>query len=177
MTLCGPSDKLGPMTRSVEDAMLVLQAISGPDAGDVSSVSSRLDYDAAAPVQGLRVGYFPRWMEEKSRYRRGPRRPRTVKKLAWSRSRFPFSTGPTTRSTDPVRRRSRCVRGTHAGGGLNQLKAQVSDAWPNLFRQARFLSAVDFVQADRLRRQVAQEMARVFSRSTCCSCLHCAMKY
>ena len=38
------------------------------------------------------------------------------------------------------------------------------DAWPNLFREARFLSAVDFVQADRLRRKVAQEMARVFSQ-------------
>jgi Asp-tRNA(Asn)/Glu-tRNA(Gln) amidotransferase A subunit family amidase len=43
------------------------------------------------------------------------------------------------------------------------LKAQVADAWPNLFRQARFLSAVDFVQADRMRRKVAQEMARIFS--------------
>jgi len=43
------------------------------------------------------------------------------------------------------------------------LKAQVPDAWPNLFRQARFLSAVDFVQADRLRRRVATEMARIFS--------------
>lgn len=49
-------------------------------------------------------------------------------------------------------------------GGLGTLKAQVPDAWPNLFRQARFLSAVDFVQADRLRRRVAQEMARVFSQ-------------
>jgi Asp-tRNA(Asn)/Glu-tRNA(Gln) amidotransferase A subunit family amidase len=39
----------------------------------------------------------------------------------------------------------------------------VPDAWPNIFRQSRFLSAVDFVQADRLRRKVAQEMARVFS--------------
>ena len=37
------------------------------------------------------------------------------------------------------------------------------DAWPNVFRQSRFLSAVDFVQADRFRRKVAQEMARVFS--------------
>src|ERR1700755_3400303 len=46
---------------------------------------------------------------------------------------------------------------------LGSLKVQVPDAWPNLFRQARFLSAVDFVQADRLRRKVAQEMARVFS--------------
>src|SRR5258707_11798464 len=45
---------------------------------------------------------------------------------------------------------------------LGALKVQVKDAWPNLFRQARFLSAVDFVQADRLRRRVALEMARHF---------------
>src|SRR6202042_3176742 len=49
-------------------------------------------------------------------------------------------------------------------GGMAQLKAQVPDAWPNIFREARFLSAVDFVQADRLRRKVAMEMARVFSQ-------------
>src|SRR5205085_10661712 len=48
-------------------------------------------------------------------------------------------------------------------GQASQLKVQVPDAWPNLFRQSRFLSAVDFVQADRLRRKVALEMARVFA--------------
>src|SRR5205807_8614089 len=42
MTLCWSLDKLGPMTRSVEDAMLVLKEISGADPGDVSSVPSRL---------------------------------------------------------------------------------------------------------------------------------------
>ena len=47
---------------------------------------------------------------------------------------------------------------------MDQLKVQVPDAWPNLFRQTRFLSAVNFVQADRFRRSVANEMARVFSR-------------
>jgi Asp-tRNA(Asn)/Glu-tRNA(Gln) amidotransferase A subunit family amidase len=47
-------------------------------------------------------------------------------------------------------------------GELSTLKVQVPDAWPNLFRQARFLSAVDFVQADRFRRRVATEMDRVF---------------
>jgi Asp-tRNA(Asn)/Glu-tRNA(Gln) amidotransferase A subunit family amidase len=46
---------------------------------------------------------------------------------------------------------------------VDQLKAQVPDAWPNTFRQSRFLSAVDFVQSDRFRRKVANEMARVFS--------------
>src|SRR5712672_829017 len=64
MTLCWSLDKLGPMTRGVEDAMLVLRAISGPDAGDVSSVPSRLDFDAASGITGLRVGFFPNWMKE-----------------------------------------------------------------------------------------------------------------
>jgi len=59
MTLCWSLDKLGPMTRTVEDALLVLAAISGPDAGDISSVPSRLDFDSNASIKGLRVGYFP----------------------------------------------------------------------------------------------------------------------
>ena len=49
-------------------------------------------------------------------------------------------------------------------GAVNTMKVQVPDAWPNLFRLARFLSAVDFVQADRFRRNVAAEMARIFSQ-------------
>src|SRR5580704_9002797 len=63
MTLCWSLDKLGAMTRSVEDTMLVLRSISGPDPGDLGSVPSSLDFDAAATVRGLRVGYFPHWME------------------------------------------------------------------------------------------------------------------
>jgi Asp-tRNA(Asn)/Glu-tRNA(Gln) amidotransferase A subunit family amidase len=47
---------------------------------------------------------------------------------------------------------------------VDELKAQVPDAWPNTFRQARFLSAVDFVQTDRFRRKVAEEMAKVFEK-------------
>src|ERR1043166_6874521 len=64
MTLCWSLDKLGPMTRSVEDAMLVLHAISEPDPGDASSVPSALDFDANASVAGLKVGYIVQWMKE-----------------------------------------------------------------------------------------------------------------
>ena len=64
MTLCWSLDKLGPMTRSVEDTMLVLHAIAGPDAGDLASVPAHLDFDANGSVKGLRVGYFPAWMKE-----------------------------------------------------------------------------------------------------------------
>ena len=49
-------------------------------------------------------------------------------------------------------------------GEVDTLRMQVPDAWPNTFRQARFLSAVDLVQADRLRRRVADMMAGVMSK-------------
>src|SRR6202023_205600 len=64
MTLCWSLDKLGPMARSVEDTMLVLHTITGPDGKDVSAVPSKLAFDTAAPVTGLKVGYFPQWMKE-----------------------------------------------------------------------------------------------------------------
>src|ERR1017187_2088177 len=64
MTLCWSLDKLGPMTRGVEDTMLALHAISGLDAGDPSSTASRLDFDASEPVAGLKVGYIAQWMKE-----------------------------------------------------------------------------------------------------------------
>jgi Asp-tRNA(Asn)/Glu-tRNA(Gln) amidotransferase A subunit family amidase len=64
MTLCWSLDKLGPMTRSVEDAMLVLDAIHGADAGDLQSVDRPLAFDAGASVRGLRVGYIDKWMHE-----------------------------------------------------------------------------------------------------------------
>jgi Asp-tRNA(Asn)/Glu-tRNA(Gln) amidotransferase A subunit family amidase len=165
MTLCWSLDKLGPMTRTVEDAMLVLQAISGPDGGDLASVPSKLDYDASASVQGLRVGYFPRWMNENPATAVDRAALETVKKVGMvpveaSIPNWPYD------SLDLILFAEAAAAFEELGlsGGLNELKAQVPDAWPNIFREARFLSAVDFVQADRFRRKVAEEMARVFSQ-------------
>ena len=52
------------MARSVEDTMLVLNVISGPDAGDGNSRPSKLDFNARVGVPRLRVGYVPAWMKE-----------------------------------------------------------------------------------------------------------------
>lgn len=164
MTLCWSLDKLGPMTRSVEDAILVLRAISGPDAGDLSSVPSKLDFDADASVRNLRVGYFPGWMKENPATEVDRAALETVKKLGMTPVEVSLPDWP----YDSLQlilfaEGAAAFEELTLSGGLNQLKAQVPDAWPNLFRQSRFLSAVDFVQTDRFRRKVAQEMARVFS--------------
>src|SRR4051812_19318946 len=163
MTLCWSLDKLGPMTRSVEDAMLVLHAISGPDPGDVSSVASHLEFDASAPVAGLRVGYFPSWMKESPATDVDRAAMETIKKLKMELKEVTLPDWPYS-SLMPIlfAEGAASFEELALNGQLGELKAQVKDAWPNLFRQARFLSAVDFVQADRLRRKVAMEMARIF---------------
>jgi Asp-tRNA(Asn)/Glu-tRNA(Gln) amidotransferase A subunit family amidase len=165
MTLCWSLDKLGPMTRSVEDSLLVLGAITGPDAGDVSSVPSKLDYDAAAKVAGLRVGYFPKWMHESPATDVDRAALDTVRKVGM----VPVEV---TIPDWPYRSLQLIVAAEAAAAfedltlthGVDQLKMQTPDAWPNAFREARFLSAVDFVQTDRFRRKVAEEMSRVFSQ-------------
>jgi Asp-tRNA(Asn)/Glu-tRNA(Gln) amidotransferase A subunit family amidase len=164
MTLCWSLDKLGPMTRSVEDAMLVLHAISGPDAGDVASVPSRLDFDAGASVAGLRVGYFPKWMQENPATAVDRAAVEVVKKVGMVPVEVSIPDWPyDSLNLILFAEGAAAFEELTLSGGLRELKAQVPDAWPNIFRQARFLSAVDFVQADRLRRKVAEEMARLFS--------------
>jgi Asp-tRNA(Asn)/Glu-tRNA(Gln) amidotransferase A subunit family amidase len=164
MTLCWSLDKLGPMTRSVEDALLVLQAISGPDSGDLQSVPSKLEFDAAAGVKGLRVGYFPKWMKEPPATDLDRAALEMVKKLGMEPVEVSIPDWPY-QSLNLIlfAEGAAAFEELTLSGEADQLKVQTYDAWPNLFRQSRFLSAVDFVQTDRLRRRVAEEMARVFS--------------
>ena len=165
MTLCWSLDKLGPIARTVEDTMLVLNAITGPDNYDTASTPSHLNFNATTSTKGLRVGYFPAWMKEAP---------------ATDVDRATLAALPTLGMT-PVEvtlpdwpydnldlilfaEAAAAFEEITLNHQLDQLKAQVPDAWPNTFRQSHFLSAVDFVQADRFRRMVALEMARIMAQ-------------
>ena len=165
MTLCWSLDKLGPMARGVEDTMLVLEAISGPDAGDVASVPSTLAYNASRGTQNLRVGYFPKWLQEAPATEVDRAAFAMLPKLGMRRT--PVSLPDW--SYDSLQlilfaEAAASFEELTLSHRIDQLRMQVPDAWPNSFRQARFLSAVDYVQADRMRRRVAEEMARVFEQ-------------
>jgi Asp-tRNA(Asn)/Glu-tRNA(Gln) amidotransferase A subunit family amidase len=164
MTLCWTMDKLGPIARTVEDTLLVLNTIRGTDPGDSASVAAHLDYDAGASIKGLKVGYFPGWMKE------APATDLDRAALDQLRS---LGLVPTEVSLpDWPYDDLNLLLFAEAGAAFEELtltgradllSEQTPDGWPNLFRESRFLSAVDFVQADRLRRKVAKEMARVMS--------------
>ena len=162
MTLAWSLDKLGPMTRSVEDSMLVLHTISGPDAGDLGSVPSHLDFDAARDIKGLKVGYFPAWTAaatEVDRHALSQLEELGLKSVPVSLPDWPYNSLNAILSAESAAAFEELTLSRQ----VDQLKVQVDDAWPNSFRQSRFVSAVDFVQADRFRRLVAQEMQRVLT--------------
>ena len=117
---------------------------SRPDTGDAGSVQSHLEFDAHGTVNGLKVGYFPGWMKENpatdvdraalDHVRSLGMVPTEVKLPDW-----PYG------SLMPVlfSEAAASFEDLTLSGGMSKLKAQVPDAWPNLFRQARFLSGVD----------------------------------
>src|ERR1035438_10301689 len=118
-----------------------------------------------APFEGLRVGYFPAWMKENPATDVDRAALDVVQKLGMVPVEVTLPDWPYD-SLDLIlfAEGAAAFEELTLSGALHQLNVQVPDAWPNLFRQSRFLSAVDFVQSDRFRRKVAEEMARVFSR-------------
>jgi len=163
MTLCWSLDKLGPMTRGVEDAILVLSAIQGHDNGDAQSKDVPLHYDSKAPIKGLRVGYIKSWMHEEPATEIDRNALETLEQMGLKKVEVTLPDWPyESLNTILFAESAAAFEDLTLSGELDQLGVQTSDAWPNLFRQSRFLSAVDFVQADRLRRKVAKEMERIF---------------
>ena len=165
MTLCWSLDKLGPMARSVEDVMLVLKAIAGPDPGDLGSVPAALEFDAGAGIRGLRIGYFARWMHEDPATEVDRHVLEGLPALGLQPVEVAIPDWPyEDLNTILTAEAAAAFEELTLSGKAAAMKMQVADAWPNTFRQARFLSAVDFVQTDRLRRAVAQEMQKLLAQ-------------
>jgi hypothetical protein len=129
-----------------------------------ASGPANLPFHAGAEVSGLRVGYFPAWMKESPATDVDRAALDTVKKLGMTPIEVSLPNWPyDSLNLILFSEAAAAFEELTLSHKVDQLKAQVPDAWPNVFRQSRFLSAVDFVQADRFRRKVAVEMARIFS--------------
>jgi Asp-tRNA(Asn)/Glu-tRNA(Gln) amidotransferase A subunit family amidase len=171
MTLCWSLDKLGPIARGVEDTLLVLAAIPGPDGHDLGCVPSHLEFDATQPVQKLRVGYVPAWLEkpvndfDKQSLPVDKAVVEAVKAAGMTPVPVEFPALPYAALNAVLfAEAAASFEELTLSHKVDELKMQVFDAWPNIFRQARFLSAVDLIQADRLRRQAAVAMNQLLTQ-------------
>ncbi len=161
MALCWSLDKIGPICREVGDIALVLAAINGFDAADEGSIDAPFGWDAGRQATDLRVGYIAADFVD----------PLDTAVLTALRG-IGIVPQPVELAALPYMALQNILFAEAAAafedltldGRDDLLTRQDPGAWPNSFRKARFLSAVDHIQLDRLRRQVMREMDSVFGR-------------
>jgi Asp-tRNA(Asn)/Glu-tRNA(Gln) amidotransferase A subunit family amidase len=159
MPLCWTLDKIGPMCRTVADTALVLAAINGADPADPFSIDAAFGADLTSPVRGLTLGYFPEDIADPAAHDLDRAALETARGLG-------ARLVPLTRPDLPYNALMNMLFAEAAASfeeltlsGRDDLMTwQTASAWPNSFRRARFLSAVDHIQLDRLRRRVCQVM-------------------
>ena len=161
MALCWSLDKLGPLTRSVEDSALVLQALDRFDASDPGSRDVPLDFDARANVAGMVVGYDPAWLTSKAdRDALNALRQAgcVIRKI--SLPDLPYDSLETILFAESAA----AFEDLTLSGRDRELPERHDHSWPNEFRQARMISAVELMQVDRFRRKVMEMMAEVMDK-------------
>jgi Asp-tRNA(Asn)/Glu-tRNA(Gln) amidotransferase A subunit family amidase len=177
MALSWSMDKLGPMCRSVEDCALVFEAIHGSDGLDATAVDRPFGWDAELDLRKLRVGFVrslfeaePEGEDEDELQRATEVRALDLEVLEVLRS-VGIDPIPVELPDLPVAALSFILSAEAAAafdeltrsGRDEELVRQVEQAWPNVFRQARTIPAVEYIQANRVRTLVMREMTRALA--------------
>jgi Asp-tRNA(Asn)/Glu-tRNA(Gln) amidotransferase A subunit family amidase len=162
MALSWSMDKIGAIGRSVEDCALVFEAIHGPDGFDLTVVDLPFQWDAAADLRGIRVGYLKKEFDKADQDRNNNEASlNALRSLGVELTPFELPSGLPVDSLG-------LILNAEAAAAFDELtrsnrddlmKRQQADAWPNVFRQARFIPAVEYIQANRLRSLLMREMA------------------
>lgn len=161
MALCWSLDKIGPICRAVADTALVLDAINGGDAGDASSIKAGFGADLSRDLTGLRLGYNPAWFEQAADPDRAALE--AARSLGVELVEFDVDAEPWGAMLIQLEAEAAAAFEHLTLEDLDdRLRWQEDAAWPNTFRRARFASAVDMVNADRLRRKAMEMMAERF---------------
>ena len=178
MALSWSMDKIGPMCRSVEDCALVFSAIYGPDGHDMTITPEPFEWDPSLDPQSLRVGYVASAFE--------PEAAETddEEKQALYRSTLENSIAALDVMREagfdplPIELPERDTGGLWTilaaeaaaafdaitrDGSVDAMARQDDSAWPNTFRAARFIPAVEYINANRVRALLMQDMAQVMA--------------
>jgi len=167
MALSWTMDKLGPICRTVEDCAIVFNAIYGPDGIDQPLYDVPFNYDPNIQLKKLRLGYLKTGSEKET----GERKEHDQAALQKMRElggelipielpNYPVGDMMFVLSTEAAAAFDDLTR----TGGDDLLKQQGRSAWPNTFRERRFIPAVEYLQAQRIRYLLIQDMAMVFNK-------------
>jgi len=167
MALSWSMDKIGPMTRSAEDCAWVHSAIRGPDGWDQTVRDAPFVWDGLGGLEGIRVGVltgqgaFAGESEDAVLDRAALR---ALEELGVSPrpvalpGEFPLSALRIILSAEAAASFDTFT----LDGGVAALRQQGAGAWPNTFRTARFIPAVEYIRANRIRTLLIEQMDAAF---------------
>ncbi len=168
MALSWTMDKIGPMARSVEDCALVFDAIRGTDGLDPTLVDASFSYDPDMSWEGLRIGYL---VTEFERERDGKVLDdvalQTLRALCERRGAELVPVSLPERDAMPISvvlsvEAAAAFEELTLSGRDDELVSQIRYAWPNVFRSAQLVPATAYVQANRARSLLIEEMGELF---------------
>ncbi|MDX9697780.1 MAG: amidase, partial [Bacteroidales bacterium] len=161
MALSWTMDKVGPICRSAYDCALVFDVIRGSDSLDKTSVDFPFNFDIKTNITKLRVGYLKELFEGENY----PGKSTDLKTLEVLKSMGVNLTAVKLPDDLPVESCA-IILEAEAGAAFDELTRSNDDdkmrlqhkyAWPNIFRKARFIPAVEYIQASRVRDLLIQE--------------------
>lgn len=167
MALSWSMDKLGPICRTVEDCALVFNAIYGPDGVDSTLYDAPFNYDPRVNWKKLRVGYLKKDFANE----RDERKANDEETIAKMRE-LGAELIPVESPEYPLNSIS-FLLSTEGAAAFDELtlsnqddwlKQQASGSWPNTFRKRRFVPAVEYLRAQRIRWLLIQDTAKVFEK-------------
>ena len=165
MALSWSMDKIGPICRSVEDCAIVFKAIYGPDGRDPSVVDVPFEYRGRVDFDRVRVGFAKSLFEDESEGKAHDEAAlRVLERLGAALVPIEFPDYPVESLAFILSAEAAAAFDELTRSNRDDLMVrQVRDAWPNVFRASRFIPAVEYINANRVRYMLIQEMQKVMS--------------
>ena len=162
MSLCWSLDKVGPICRCVEDTGIVLSVLNGHDENDRFSIQAPFNFNNSKKIKDLVIGYLPgAFKEGASELDRATLK--VAKNLGVKVKKVELEDLPYMSLINILYAEAAATfEHLTLSNEDDTLTRQDKEAWPNIFRKARFLSAVDHVQLDRLRYLVMKALDKLF---------------
>ena len=162
MALSWSMDKIGPICRSVEDCAVVLNAIYGPDGLDMTVVDLPFNWTPSLPLKDIRVGYLIKAFEQDYKTKKNDLAVlEALRSLGADLIPFELPATPAEPLGFILNAEAAAAFDELTRSGQDALMVRQSrDAWPNVFRMARTIPAVEYIQANRVRTLLMQEMAQ-----------------
>ncbi len=164
MALSWSMDKIGPIARTVEDLALIFRAIIGPDGKDRTVYNLPFSYDGREDLKKIKAGYLKKAFDQvrnnKEKYQAVLE---TLKSLGVELKEIDLPEINPGMISFILNVEAAAAFDQVTRDNLDDLMVrQGRNAWPNVFRQARLIPAVEYLQANRIRTLLIEEMARIF---------------